>query len=101
MYSVQMSGHSFFLTVDPIYHSKRSSGAILSKIARATRGYEEILDRIVLDILPITITSIVAIINIMNFDFWIGLIILLSLSVIITINILGLTKIIIPIEQLR
>lgn len=99
MYSVQMSGHSFFLTVDPIYHSKRSSGAILSKIARATRGYEEILDRIVLDILPITITSIAAIINIMNFDFWIGLIIFLSLSVIITINILGLTKIIIPIEH--
>lgn len=99
MYSVQVSGHTFFLTVDPVYHSKRASGAILSKIVRATKGYEEMLDRIVFDILPVTISSATAVISIMVFDFWVGLAVLGALGLIVTLNILGLTKIIMPIER--
>jgi len=48
--SVKIEGHSFFLTVDPIYHAKRASGAILTKIVRATKGIEDILARMIFDI---------------------------------------------------
>ena len=99
MYSVQMSGNTFFLTVDPIYHAKRASGAILSKIVRATRGYEELLDRIVLDLLPVLISTITAIYTVVKFNYKVGLAVLLGLSFIVFLNILGLFKLIIPIEK--
>jgi ATP-binding cassette subfamily B protein AbcA/BmrA len=99
MYSVQTSGNTFFLTVDPIYHAKRASGAILSKIVRATRGYEELLDRIVLDLLPVLISTITAIYTVIKFDYKVGLAVFAGLAFIIFLNIIGLFKLIIPIEN--
>lgn len=53
IHSVQYSAHQFLLTVDPRYHVQRSSGMVLGKIDRAARGFEEILDQITFEFLPL------------------------------------------------
>lgn len=58
IHSVQYSAHQFMLTVDPRYHVHRSSGTVLAKIDRAARGFEEILDQITFEFLPL-LTAIV------------------------------------------
>jgi ATP-binding cassette, subfamily B, bacterial len=55
IHSVLYSAHQYLLTVDPQYHVKRSSGIILAKIDRAARGYEEVLDQITYEFLPLSI----------------------------------------------
>ena len=58
IHSIQYNAHQFLLTVDPRYHVQRSSGTVLAKIDRASRGFEEILDQITFEFLPL-FTSIV------------------------------------------
>lgn len=53
IHSVQYNAHQFLLTVDPRYHVQRSSGTVLAKIDRASRGFEEILDQITFEFLPL------------------------------------------------
>lgn len=60
IHSVQQNAHQHLLTIDPKYHVHRSSGSILGKIDRAARGFEDLLDQILLEfgplIMGITIT---------------------------------------------
>ncbi len=53
--SVYFQAHKFFLTVDPIYHSTKNSGKILAKTERGSRGYEDLLDILTFEIIPIII----------------------------------------------
>lgn len=99
--SVKIEGHSFFLTVDPIYHAKRASGAILTKIVRATKGIEDILARMIFDIIPVIIATLTAVTTIVMFNFWTGLIVLSALFMIVVLNTICLTKIIMPLERRR
>ena len=50
--SVQYNAFRFFLTVDPIYHTMKTSGKLFAKIERCARSYEDFLDIILWDILP-------------------------------------------------
>lgn len=58
IHSIHYNAHQYLLKVDPRYHVHRSSGTVLAKIDRAARGYEEILDQITFEFLPL-LTSIV------------------------------------------
>lgn len=55
IHSIYKSAHEYLLTIDPKYHVHRSSGAVLAKIERAARGYEDFADRITFDITPLFI----------------------------------------------
>lgn len=53
IHSIYQSAHQYLLTVDPHYHVYRSSGAVLGKIERAARGYEDLLDQITYEFIPL------------------------------------------------
>lgn len=55
IHSIYQSAHQYLLTIDPRYHVHRSSGAILGKIDRAARGYEEILDQVTFEFIPLLV----------------------------------------------
>lgn len=55
IHSIHQNAHQYLLTVDPRFHVHRSSGAILGKIDRAARGYEDLLDQILLEFAPLAI----------------------------------------------
>jgi ABC-type multidrug transport system fused ATPase/permease subunit len=62
IHSIQQSAHQYLLTVDPQYHIHRSSGMILGKIDRAARGYEDLLDQITFDFIPLSVGMIIMVI---------------------------------------
>ena len=55
IYSIYQNAHLYLLSVDPQYHVHRSSGAILSKIDRSARGYEDLLDHICDEFTPLIV----------------------------------------------
>src|SRR5205085_1091051 len=42
--SVQYNAFKFLLTVDPIFHTTKSTGKLFAKIERGARSYEDFLD---------------------------------------------------------
>ncbi|MDR3646343.1 MAG: ABC transporter ATP-binding protein [Candidatus Babeliales bacterium] len=55
IHSIYQNAHSYLLTVDPQYHTHRSSGTIIAKIERAARGYEDFADHISFELLPLIV----------------------------------------------
>ncbi|MCK5633128.1 ABC transporter ATP-binding protein [bacterium] len=72
-YGVQQSAYRFFLTVDPIYHSMRTSGHLFAKVERGARAYEDILNNIIYELLPIVIGILTVIVSFFALNFKIGL----------------------------
>lgn len=62
IHSIYQNTHQQLLTIDPRYHVHRSSGAILGKIDRCARGYEDLLDHVTHDFLPLFMGIIVMLI---------------------------------------
>lgn len=62
IHSVYYNAHRYLLTVDPHYHIHRSSGTILGKIDRAARGFEDLLDQILLEFSPLLIGLVTTIV---------------------------------------
>lgn len=65
MSSVEYSAHKYFLTVDPIFHSTRSSGQILNKISKACSAFDPVFEIFTFSILNaffglITVTTTIA-----------------------------------------
>ena len=85
--SVQYNAFEFFLTVDPIYHTMKSTGKLFAKIERCARSYEDFLDIILWDILPVIIGITTVVITFFVTDIRLGLIALVLLLVIAFINI--------------
>lgn len=73
MHSLLYAGHKFFLTVDPIYHTTRASGKIISKIDRAANAYEDFLDVIGFDLLPTIVGIVTIIVAFSSFNFSLAL----------------------------
>ncbi len=69
VYSVYQNAHLHLLSVDPQYHVHRSSGAILGKIERAARGYEDILDYIIDDYTPLIVGLLTVIVVIASYSY--------------------------------
>jgi ABC-type multidrug transport system fused ATPase/permease subunit len=57
--SVFLSANKKLLEVDPIYHTTKSSGVIISKVSKGSAAYEDVLDIMVFEIFAL-ITSILA-----------------------------------------
>lgn len=88
VYSVHYSAHKFFLSVDPIFHSTRSSGKIITKINRASDAYEELMDILLLDGVQIIVgTSSVAVV-LFSFDWQLGLVAGVSIFIIGIVSVL-------------
>ena len=89
MYSISYNAHRYFLTVDPIFHTTRSSGKIIAKIDRATNSFEELLDIMTFEILDVIVKFITTIIILFSFNTHLGLIAATSFIIVSAISILG------------
>ena len=85
--SVQYNAFRFFLTVDPIYHTMKTSGKLFAKIERCARSYEDFLDIILWDILPVVVSVIAVVLAFCNTHMELGLVALILLLIIAFINI--------------
>lgn len=83
IHSVQYNAHQFLLTVDPRYHVQRSSGTVLAKIDRASRGFEEILDQITFEFLPLFTAIVTMFVVLSQYSVMLALVIGCALSVMI------------------
>lgn len=87
--SVEYSANEFFLTVDPLFHSTKSSGQIVSKVNRGSSSFESVMDIITFDMIGIVTGITTIIITMFAFDFRLGLISLFFLSAMTIFNIFG------------
>jgi hypothetical protein len=66
--SVLNSSYSFFLTVDPIYHSTKSSGAIQSKIQAAGREFNFMVGLFIFDLTEMVIGYLAVLVALFAFS---------------------------------
>ena len=72
--SVAFSAYQYFLTVDPVYHSTKSSGQIISKIQKTTSELEMFISGTVESVLPTIISFITVVVTIAAFDYKLGIV---------------------------
>jgi ABC-type multidrug transport system fused ATPase/permease subunit len=87
MSSIDFNANQYFLTVDPIFHTMKSSGKIISKISRGSKSYEDVLDIVSFELLGIVTSLITVAITMFTFGWQIGLASLGFLSFIAIFNI--------------
>lgn len=80
IHSIYQNAHRFLLTIDPHYHVHRSSGAVLGKIERAARGYEELLDQITFELAPLLISLITIVVILSSYSLWLAVFIACSFT---------------------
>ncbi|CDK31082.1 ATP-binding cassette domain-containing protein [Candidatus Babela massiliensis] len=86
--SIQYNAFRFFLTVDPVFHTKKESGKIFAKISRAGRAYEDLFDIIFYDLAPTIINITTVVISFFFISYKLGMSAFLLLLLISLINIL-------------
>ena len=72
-WSIFTSATKFFLTVDPVKHSIRSTGTIISKVQRGKDSYADFLAIVTWEVLPMLISFITVIFVFLSVDLWLGL----------------------------
>jgi hypothetical protein len=73
--SISISAQKFFLTVDPIHHSTKSSGSILSKIqAGGGRDFLMMMNSIIFNIFPIITSYITVTVTLIYFNGYLGIV---------------------------
>ncbi len=72
MTSVEQSAQEFFLTVDPICHSTKSTGQILSKIMRAGPAFEDVIDMVIFDLVSMISSFLATIAALFSFSLTLG-----------------------------
>jgi ABC-type multidrug transport system fused ATPase/permease subunit len=73
--SIAQSAQIFFLTVDPIYHSTKSSGSIISKIQSGSgRDFNMMINSIFFHILPALVSYATVTITLIYFNLYLGII---------------------------
>lgn len=98
--SLQYSAVKYFLTVDPISHSTRSSGQIIAKVNRAIDAYDLLIDNVSFELLIIIVKIVTVSVAVLSLDFTSGLVATFVLIISTAISILTkitLTKIVVPI----
>jgi ABC-type multidrug transport system fused ATPase/permease subunit len=86
MGSVSNSAYIFFVKVDPIHHSTRESGKVISKINRAVGAYENTTDILTFNLLRFIIQIIVILVSFIYYNLTIGVIAAGSLIIMLTIS---------------
>lgn len=72
IWSTAFQATIFFLTVDPIYHSTRSSGQIIAKVNRGSEAFEDLVDTAVFDVVGILTSLSTIVITFFVFNSTIG-----------------------------
>jgi len=83
--SINYTAYRFFLTVDPIYHTTKSSGQIISKIERDSSSYGSLIDSF-LENIYIIVSFLTVIITLFSFDFKLGLIASIAFILLAIVN---------------
>jgi ABC-type transport system involved in Fe-S cluster assembly fused permease/ATPase subunit len=89
MGSVSNSAYKFFVKVDPIHHSTRESGKVISKINRAVSAYETLTDVLTYNILPFIIQISVILVSFIYYDTKTGVLAGGSLIIMLAISTIG------------
>jgi hypothetical protein len=80
------AAYKFFLTVDPIYHTTRSSGKILSKVAHTWFDFVTLIDDTVFTIVPALAAFITSTITLSTLDSSVLIVSIPSFFVIVLLN---------------
>jgi ABC-type multidrug transport system fused ATPase/permease subunit len=73
--SILMAIQTYFLTVDPIKHSTKSSGQIISKVQSASgQAFMVLVGTILFDVLPTVVTYFAVALSMLYYDLKIGLV---------------------------
>ncbi|HXW60082.1 MAG TPA: ABC transporter transmembrane domain-containing protein, partial [Myxococcota bacterium] len=99
IHSIHQNAHQQLLVIDPRYHTHRSSGAILGKIDRAARGYEDLLDQILLEFSPILIGLITTIFSLAYYSLWLTATVTCLFAAIIVSGYYFATRVSMPYEK--
>lgn len=99
IHSIHQNAHQQLLVIDPRYHTFRSSGVILGKIDRASRGYEDLLDQILLEFSPILVGLITTIIALAYYSLWLTVLVACLFAAIIVSGYYFATKVSMPWEK--
>lgn len=89
MYSLSYNAHRFFLSVDPVYHTTRSSGKIIAKITRASESFEDFLDIMTFEILKAVAQFITVIVVLFSYNFMLGWIAVGSFILVMIVSIIN------------
>ena len=84
--SIMVASQTFFLTVDPISHSTKSSGQISSKLNATGRDFGSMLNRMAFDVLPVIVTYFAVTVTLAHFDSAIGIVAIISFILITGIS---------------
>ena len=84
---VRYSAYRFFLTVDPICHSNRVSGQIVSKIQRGTKATFKFLDNFIYQIFPMIVSLVVVVLSFFAYQYYLGLVALCCVLLLIIFNV--------------
>ena len=88
--SIAYSANLFFLTTDPVNHSTKSSGQIISKINRGSSRYEAFLEMLGTELIPTIINLITVPIILFRFQYSLGLSSIAILIVVATVSSAGI-----------
>jgi len=81
------SAYTFFLTVDPIFHTKKRTGQIVAKIERAAKAFDKFLNTALYEFLPIIVRVITVTVTFLLFDFKLGLFTFFAITIMLLVNI--------------
>jgi hypothetical protein len=84
--SIKFQAYEYFLTVDPIFHTLKSSGTIISKIENTTNNIGDFLGRLVGGFVPIFAGFTTTVIALFTIDFRLGLVALIFYTIIVLSN---------------
>ena len=84
--SINYAAYKYFLTVDPIFHTTKSSGQIISKIERASRSFGDIINMFLGDAVFIVISFLTIIVTLTSFNLKLGLISGITFIILAIIN---------------
>lgn len=85
--SIMYNAIEHFLTIDPLYHTLKSTGKLVAKVERCARAYENLIDMMLWEILTVVISVISVTITFFYLDPKLGLTCLISLLIIAITNI--------------
>ncbi|HXW85732.1 MAG TPA: ABC transporter ATP-binding protein [Candidatus Bathyarchaeia archaeon] len=88
-YSVLYGAYRIFFTVDPLFHSNKSTGRTFGKMERAIRALDDFMIYFLYDILPIITGTITVATSFFIINFQLGIIALTLLLTLIFLNISG------------
>lgn len=88
-YSLQAAANEFFLTVDPEFHTTKSTGQIRSKISAGGRQFMMMLYDISFSLLGVLVSFVTVSVALFQFDWLLGLLTIGMFAVISCVSILG------------